>query len=157
VPQRALQSVHIRHPCPRIRKNTQEILKKTFTWKKREDIDIMYLFFKARAKHSRLSDGIPGMWTIRQLQFSSRYRVSQSMRQAVMLYVEKYSEFMGVDLQSPHGGGRYWSWKRPNRYTFPPRHVGITGWHTWSALHTFHFHLHYTHTHTLHFAHSVYI
>ncbi|TNN55395.1 hypothetical protein EYF80_034407 [Liparis tanakae] len=37
------------------------------------------------------------------------YRVSQSMRQAVMLYVEKYSESMGVDLQSPQGGGRYWS------------------------------------------------
>lgn len=52
---------------------------------------------------------IPGMWTILQLQFSSRYRVSQSMRQALMLYVEKYSESMGVDLQSPHGGGRYWS------------------------------------------------
>lgn len=33
------------------------------------------------------------------------------MRQAVMLYVEKYSESMGVDLQSPQGGGRYWSWK----------------------------------------------
>ncbi len=58
-----------------------------------------------------LSEIIPGMWTILQLQFSSRYRVSQSMRQAVMLYVEKNSESMGVDLQSPQGGGRYWSWK----------------------------------------------
>lgn len=34
------------------------------------------------------------------------------MRQAEILYVEKYSESIWVDLQSPHGGGRYCSWWR---------------------------------------------
>ena len=47
------------------------------------------------------------MWTILQLQFSTRYRVSQSILQAVMLYVLKKSESIGVALQSPQGGGRY--------------------------------------------------
>lgn len=65
------------------------------------------MIFTSQAK----SEFIPGMWTILQLQFSSRYRVSQSMRHAVMLYVEKNSESIGVDLQSPQGCGRYWSWK----------------------------------------------
>jgi len=41
LPSRALQSVHRRHLCPktshRIRKNSQEIEKKTFTGKKREE------------------------------------------------------------------------------------------------------------------------
>ncbi len=57
---------------------------------------------------------LPGMCTMRQLQFSTRYRVSQSMRQAVILNVLKKSESMGVALQSPHGGGRYTSYKTRN-------------------------------------------
>lgn len=35
-----------------------------------------------------------------------------------MLYVEKYSESIGVDLQSPQGGGRYWSWRSERKVSY---------------------------------------
>lgn len=35
-----------------------------------------------------------------------------------MLYVEKYSESIGVDLQSPQGGGRYWSWRSKQKVSY---------------------------------------